>query len=267
MKAILIDLDGVLYVGDAIVPGAVKTIDWLRDQGIGHRFLTNTTSRPRGALVEKLARIGIRVTEEEIITPPVVARAWLQSHGVSRVALFVPEATRSEFTGLEVLPSDAETGAGAVVLGDLGAAWDFDTLNRAFRLLMTEPRPRLLALGMTRYWRAPDGLRLDTGPYVAALREATGIEPVVVGKPDRVFFETALADLGTTPAQALMIGDDIRGDIDGAQRAGIRGILVRTGKYRPEDLRGTIQPHAVIDSIADLPAWWQQQARSITSPP
>jgi phospholysine phosphohistidine inorganic pyrophosphate phosphatase len=260
MKAVLIDLDGVLYVGDAAVSGAVDTVDWLRDQGIGHRFLTNTTSRPRDALVEKLARMGIRITQEELITPPVAARAWLRSHGVSRVALFVPEATRAEFAELEVLPSDADTGAGAVVVGDLGEGWDFATLNRAFRLLMSEPRPRLLALGMTRYWRAPDGLRLDTGPYVAALREATGIEPVVLGKPDGVFFETALEDLEATPDEALMIGDDIRGDIDGAQRAGIRGILVRTGKYRPDDLEGRMCPHAVIDSIAELPAWWTQHS-------
>jgi len=89
-------------------------------------------SRPRIALVEKLARIGIRISEEELVTPAVAARAWLHSHGISRVGLFVPEPTRSEFTGFEVLPSDAETGAGAVVLGDLGQGWDLATLNRAF---------------------------------------------------------------------------------------------------------------------------------------
>jgi ribonucleotide monophosphatase NagD (HAD superfamily) len=67
----------------------------------------------------------------------------------------------------------------------LGEGWDFATLNRAFRLLMAEPHPRLIALGMTRYWRAADGLRLDTAPFVVALQHATGIAPVVLGKPDR----------------------------------------------------------------------------------
>ena len=258
MKAILIDLDGVLYVGERSIDGAAQTIDWLRHRGIPHRYLTNTTSRPRSALVQKLASMRLGIDEGELLTPPVAAHDWLDRHGISRVALFIPEATRAELADLDCLPADAESGAEAVVLGDLGTGWDFATLNRAFRLLMAEPHPRLLALGMTRYWRAADGLRLDTAPFVAALREATGIEPLVLGKPDRAFFETALAEVGVSAAEALMIGDDIRGDIDGAQRAGIPGLLVRTGKFRPADLDGQIRPTGVIDSIADLPDWWER---------
>ncbi len=260
MRSLLIDLDGVLYVGDQVLPGALDAIAWLQRDGIPHRFLTNTTSRPRADLAAKLARIGIRVTPDAIITPPVAAARWLASAGHARVALFVPAATRGDFAGLQLLPAEAETGAEAVILGDLGEGWDFATLNRAFRLLMAEPRPVLLALGMTRYWRAPDGLRLDTAPFVAALREATGSEPLVLGKPAGAFFAAALADLGATPGETLMIGDDIRGDIEGAQLAGLRGMLVRTGKYRPADLDGPIRPDAVIDSIADLPWWWERNA-------
>ena len=164
-----------------------------------------------------------------------------------------PRGDPGDFVGLDVLSAEAQTGAGAVIVGDLGEGWDFATLNRAFRLLMAEPHPRLIALGMTRYWRAADGLRLDTAPFVVALQHATGIAPVVLGKPDRPFFAAALGKLG---AEALMIGDDIRGDIGGAQGAGICGLLVRSGKFRPQDLRGEIQPDGVIDSIANLPAWW-----------
>jgi ribonucleotide monophosphatase NagD (HAD superfamily) len=115
---------------------------------------------------------------------------------------------------------------------------------------------------MTRYWRAADGLRLDTAPFVVALQHATGIAPVVLGKPARPFFAAALARLGAEASETLMIGDDIRGDIGGAQGAGIRGLLVRTGKFRPRDLRGEIQPDGVIDSIADLPAWWAESLLS-----
>ena len=115
---------------------------------------------------------------------------------------------------------------------------------------------------MTRYWRAADGLRLDTAPFVVALQHATGIAPVVLGKPARPFFAAALAKLGAEAAETLMIGDDIRGDIGGAQSAGIRGLLVRSGKFRPQDLRGEIQPDGVIDSIADLPAWWVENLLS-----
>ena len=260
LRGILLDMDGVLYVGDKPVPGAAEAVAWCRQADIPLRFLTNTTSRPRAALVEKLARFGIEATEAEILTPPVVARAWLAEHVEGPVALFVPEATRAEFSGLPQLADPAAGGAGAVVLGDLGEGWDYPTLNTAFRLLMAEPPPPLVALGLTRYWKAPDGLRLDVGPFVRALEYASGREAVVLGKPARPFFQAALDQLGLPAAQVLMIGDDIRGDVGAAQAAGLRAALVRTGKFRPSDLEGDIRPDAVLDSLADLPAWWQKNA-------
>ena len=125
---------------------------------------------------------------------------------------------------------------------------------RPGRLLMATPPPLLVALSMTRYWRAEDGLRLDTAPFVMALSHASGAEPVVLGKPAKPFFETALKLLGSTAAETVMVGDDIKGDIGGARAAGMAGILVRTGKFRDEDLKGDIRPDRVIDSVADLPA-------------
>jgi phospholysine phosphohistidine inorganic pyrophosphate phosphatase len=257
MRAILIDLDGVIYQGDAAIPGAARALEWVREQGIPHLFLTNTTSRPRAAISEKLDRMGIRVLENEILTPPVAALAWLREREVNDLALFVPEATRIDLAGMALLPQDRESGAGAVIVGDLGAGWDFATLNRAFRLLMAEPRPHLIALGMTRYWRALDGLRLDCAPFVMALRHATGIEPVVLGKPAAPFFEAALGAVGASAGETVMIGDDIRGDVGGAQQAGIRGLLVRTGKFQPADLNGDIRPDGVLRSVSDLPDWWR----------
>lgn len=255
MKSLLIDLDGVLYESDAPVPGAAETIGWLRDNGIAHRFLTNTTSRPRSAIVEKLAGMSIEVTSDDILTPPVAAARWLRANTDGPAALFIAPPTVEEFAALDIA-SAGDTAVAAVVVGDYGERWDFAELNRAFRLLMHEPPPVLVALGMTRYWQAEDGLRLDTAPFVSALTCASGIEPVVLGKPARPFFETALAMLGRSPADTLMIGDDIRGDIGGAQAAGIAGALVRTGKFRPGDLDGDTQPEFVIDSIAQLPERW-----------
>jgi HAD superfamily hydrolase (TIGR01458 family) len=172
------------------------------------------------------------------------------------VALFVPAATKGEFDEFP-LASEGEP-ATAVVVGDYGEHWSFAELNRAFRLLMTEPQPALVALGMTRYWRAPDGLRLDTAPFVVALSHATGAEPVVLGKPAPTFFLTALSQLGARAEKTYIIGDDIRADIGGAQRVSIRGILVKTGKFRANDLELDTQPGAVLDSIAELPDWWQK---------
>lgn len=261
LHGLLLDLDGVLYQGEASIPGAADTLAWVREQRIPHLFLTNTTSRPRSALVDKLARMGIDITADRLLTPPVAAARWLQTQMDGRVALFVPEATRSEFEQLRLASADAGQ-ADAVVIGDLGEGWDYATLNRAFRLLMHTPPPALVALGMTRYWQAPDGLRLDAGAFVAALSHASGVEPVVLGKPAAPFFHTACQLLDIEPADCVMIGDDIRGDIEGAQQAGLTAIQVRTGKFRPADLELGVTPDAVLESVAELPGWWEGRAVS-----
>ncbi|MGD8339637.1 MAG: TIGR01458 family HAD-type hydrolase [Gammaproteobacteria bacterium] len=270
--ALLIDLDGVIYRGDGVIEGAADTIDWLVDEQIPHLFVTNTTSRPREALVEKLAGFGIGVDVDEIQAPPDAASSWLAANGVERLLLAVPEQTARAFAAFDTLTLDdalkrdgregeaAATMVDAVVVGDIGSAWSFDRLNAAFRCLMQEPRPQLIALGMTRYWHAPDGLRLDTAPFVTALAHASGVEPVVLGKPAPAFFEAALERLGVAAADTWMLGDDIRADVGGAQAAGLRGILVRTGKFRPDDLKLGIEPALVIDSVADLPSAWPVSA-------
>lgn len=255
MKGLLLDLDGVLYEGDRRIHGADQALAWLREHEIPHLFVTNTTSRPRSTLAEKLAAMGVNADAEALLTPAVAAAAWLRRHVDRPVALFVPEATRVEFSSLPLLAPTGESGAGAVVVGDLGSEWDFTTLNRAFRLLMAEPRPSLVALGMTRYWQADDGLRLDAGAFVSALAYASGLDPVVLGKPAPDFFNAGLQRLGTPPEETVMVGDDIVGDVGGALDAGLCGVLVRTGKFRQADLDRGIEPTAVLDSIADLPRW------------
>ncbi len=259
MRALLIDLDGVLYEGDHPVPGAQETLAWLVENQVPRLFLTNTTSRPRPALVDKLGSMGIAVGEGEILTPPVAAKRWLREHVDGTVALFVPPATADEFAEFTLAEPDALDAVAAVVIGDYGEHWNFAELNRAFRLLMKTPQPALVALGMTRYWRAPDGLRLDTAPFVVALQHATGVDPVRLGKPAVPFFEAALSELGSAAEETWIVGDDIHTDVCGAQNIGIRGILVKTGKFRESDLDLKIRPYAVLDSIADLPGWWMAE--------
>jgi HAD superfamily hydrolase (TIGR01458 family) len=111
---------------------------------------------------------------------------------------------------------------------------------------------QLIALGMSRYWHADDGPRLDVGPIASALTYATGQQPIVLGKPAREFFLLAARDLQVDPTLCTMVGDDIVTDIGGAQALGMHTILVRTGKFRPQDLEGAIKPDLIVDSIADL---------------
>ncbi|MBT2970913.1 MAG: haloacid dehalogenase [gamma proteobacterium symbiont of Ctena orbiculata] len=256
MRGILFDLDGVFYVGERAIPGAAETLDWVRQQQIPHCFLTNTSSKPRDALVAKLARLGLAADADHILTPPVAASSWIAQNLNGSVVLFVPDDTEAEFARLTLADRQTQEPVAAVVVGDLGDAWDFTTLNQAFRLLMRQPSPRLIALGMTRYWRAPDGLRLDVAPFVHALQYASGIEPVVLGKPCGDFYRSALEMIVCKAEQSVMVGDDIRGDIAAAQAVGLQGLLVHTGKFQTSDLAAGITPDGQLASIAEFPEWW-----------
>jgi HAD superfamily hydrolase (TIGR01458 family) len=253
LTGLLFDMDGVLYNSTVLIPGAPETIAWVRAQAIPHLFVTNTTSRARSHLVEKLAGFGISAGESQILTPSVAAADWLRANGARNIGLFVRPETRIEFAGLHCLRDDAERGAEHVVVGDLADLWDFRTLNRAFRLLHHNPEATLIALGMTRYWLDDDGISLDVAPFVAALEHATGRTPLVFGKPAAAFFQAASAKLGVAPGDVWMVGDDIHADVGGAMSAGLKGVLVRTGKFRETDLAGPVKPDLVLDSIADLP--------------
>lgn len=259
MSALLLDLDGVFYVGSEPVPGADTTAAWLTEARVPHLFVTNTTSRPRSALIRKLRSFGIHASVDELLTPAVAAAQWLRRNRLQRIAAYVPGATLTEFSDFELVERPSREPVEAVVVGDLGDGWDFSTLNHAFNQLMQEPKPQLLALGMTRFWRADDGLRLDTAPFVIALSHASGAAPEVVGKPSTAFFETALGLIDARADRAFMVGDDLEADVRGAQQAGLRGVLVRTGKHRG-DTTEHITPDAVLDSIADLPEWWAERS-------
>ena len=253
IRGVLFDLDGVLYNGEQPIPGAAEAVLGVRRAGIGSLFVTNTTSRPRGALCEKLGRFGIVVPPDEILTPSVAAADWIRARGNGLAAPFVPAATLEEFRGLAADPVPDGPDVRYVVIGDLGTGWSYPTLNRAFRLLHADPSRELVALGLTRYWQGPDGANLDVAPFVAALECATGRKATVLGKPSKDFFQQACRRLGLPPGDVLMIGDDLRADALGAKRAGLRSALVRTGKFRPSDLESEEQPDWLLDSVRDLP--------------
>jgi HAD superfamily hydrolase (TIGR01458 family) len=240
-RAILIDLAGVLHVGDNAIPGAVEAMRRLRASGLPLRFLTNTTRSPRAAIVDLLARAGLDIAPDEIQTAVHAARQFVAARWRAPFYLVHPDIAD------EVGPSSAAPDV--VVLGDAGPYFSFERMNAAFRLLM-RGLP-LVAMAKNRYFKEADGLTLDMGAYVAALEYATGVQATVVGKPAAPFFLGALAELGVAPHEAVLIGDDLHDDIGGAQAAGIAGILVRTGKFRAgDDAHTEIRPALVADDFA-----------------
>ena len=258
MQAVLIDLDGVIYDSKSQIPGATDTINWLDKSSIPYLFVTNTCSKPRQAIVDKLSAMQIKVCQDKILTPIVVARQWLCENNVEPIALFLEPATMNEFSKFQVVGQSAESGAGAVLIGDIGEAWNYHSLNRALRLLISEPKPVLVALGMSRYWHSEHGLALDVGPFIKALEFASGSEAIVLGKPDTSFFTTAAELLNVACSELVMVGDDLISDIQAAQQAGLKAALVKTGKFMAADLNAEVKPDFLINSIADLPVLWEQ---------
>lgn len=259
IKAILFDLDGVVYSDDKLIDGALETMKWINRESIKHLFVTNNTSRPYHAILDKLNNLGISATADQVWNPARAAKKWLVENKIKgSVALFVKKQTRHDFSEFAISTSEKENPE-VIIIGDMVEEWSIDQMNLALRMLLKNPQAQLIALGMTRYYLASDGFRLDTGPMIKALEYATGKSAIVIGKPDRLYFQEAVRTLGVSPDECLMIGDDIQSDVGAAQSAGLKGILVKTGKFRNEDLLSDITPDAILDSIADLPNWSAEQ--------
>jgi phospholysine phosphohistidine inorganic pyrophosphate phosphatase len=250
IRGVLLDLDGTVYEDGELIAGAADVPTALRAAGLPFRFVTNTTRRPRSHVVRALREMGLDIEPEEILTAPVAAAAWLRRRRARRIYPLLSETTFEDLRGFELTESEPEF----VVVGDLGEAWDYARLNHAFQALMEGAE--LVAVQRNRYWRRDGELVLDAGPFVTALEYASGKAAHVVGKPSPEFFATAVAALGLEAPEVAMVGDDLAGDVEGARQAGLVGVAVRTGKYRPEDEdRAGEVADAVLDSLADLPKW------------
>jgi HAD superfamily hydrolase (TIGR01458 family) len=250
MEAVLIDIDGVLTVSWRPLPGAVAAVTRLRDAGLKVALLSNTTSRTRAWIAATLADAGFPVGADDVLTAPALTAGYLAGRYPGARCLLVNSGDISaDLAGVTLVDDHPDI----VLIGGAGPEFGYQALNEAFGYL--QQGARLLALHRNLYWRTDEGLQLDTGAFLAGLESAAGVTAEVIGKPAAAFFEAALASLGADSSATSMIGDDIEADVLAAQRVGITGVLVRTGKYLPRtlhDASGT--PDHVLDSIADVPA-------------
>lgn len=250
IKGCLFDLDGTLYQAGEIIPGVLETLHELERAGIPYRFVTNTTRKPRAEVVAYLGELGIQADLEDCLTAPIAAGVWLETRAVKRIFPLLHEPTLEDLDQFVIDRERPEY----LLVGDLGDDWNFQILNQAFGALMRGAE--LVAIQKNRYWRRHERLILDAGAFVAALEYSSGKQAHVVGKPSRDFYHAATAALGLPPDQVVMIGDDLEGDVEGARDAGLRGLAVRTGKFRAADEeRALVVSDHVLDSVADLPAW------------
>lgn len=246
VDSLLIDIDGVLTHGGEPLPGAVDAVQELRSR-LPVRFLTNTSRKSSYTLLAELEDAGFDIARNEVFTAPMAAASHLRDRGAERVLPLTSDDLKKDLTDFTLADDEPDH----VLVGDMGTDFGYNTLNSAFQCLMADAD--LVAIHKNRYWNDGTGPVLDAGPFVAALEYASGKKATVVGKPSKTFFHAALDDVGTEPGLAAMIGDDVYADIIGAAEAGLRTVLVKQGKYRPDvfEKSGADPDHAV-DNLPDV---------------
>jgi HAD superfamily hydrolase (TIGR01458 family) len=253
MAAILLDVDGVLHVSGEPIAGAPAAVRRLREDGHRIRFVTNSTTRSRSQVADQIRMLGIELEDDELQTTGSVAARALAG---KRVLALVMSGILDDLTDLQLVGMNVD----AVLIGgadegeEPGRVFSYLNLNRAFHEL--EAGADLYCLHKNRWWQTGDGARLDGGAFVAGLEYAADIEATVLGKPSNPYFAAALEALDADAGLTWMVGDDLETDILGAHKHGMKTILVRTGKFRPDEVeRSRVQPDGIVSSIAQLPDW------------
>lgn len=254
-RALLIDIDGVLVTSWVALPGAADALRIIREADVPVRFLTNTTSRTRSEITASLNAAGFDVDADEVLTAAAAAAAYLRRvHPGARCMMLNAGDVSADLPGVRlVVPEVRARDIDVVILGGAGEEFSYSAMNRALAGVLEGAA--LVAMHRNLLWRTSAGLQLDTGAYVVGLERASGVAATVVGKPAPAMFEEALVSLGVEAREAAMVGDDLDSDVRAAQRLGITGVQVRTGKFRAAKLDGGDAPDVVLDGFADVPAW------------
>jgi HAD superfamily hydrolase (TIGR01458 family) len=256
MAAILLDIDGVLLISGEPIAGAADAVRRLRANGHRLRFVTNTTTRSKAQLGDVLRAQGVELDDDEIQTAADTAAGLLRGR---RVLALTMHALVHDLEGLELVGE----GADAVLIGgadetpETNLVFSYMNLARAFAEI--ELGAELYCLHRNRWWQTKHGPMLDSGAFVAGLEYAAQVEAVVLGKPSPAYFAAACEALDADPERTWMVGDDLESDVVGAQALGMRTVLVRTGKFRPDAVeRSRSQPDGIVSSLAHLPEWLEE---------
>ncbi|MDV6281266.1 HAD-IIA family hydrolase [Rhodococcus jostii] len=249
VEGVLLDIDGVLVTSWHPIDGAVAAVREVRERGLACAYLTNTTSRTCDEIADALRSAGIEADSGEIVTAARLTAEYVRStYPGSRAWVLNSGDITADLSGIELDDEDPEV----VILGGAGPEFTHDALSRVVGLMLDGVPVVAMHRGTT--WATHDGLRIDTGTYLPGMEEVAGTNVVSVGKPSLAAFLTATDLMGTEPDVTVMVGDDLTNDVLAAQRVGLTGVLVRTGKFRQSILDLAPQrPDHVVDSVAQLP--------------
>ncbi len=262
LRLVILDLDGVVYRGDRPVEGAVELVGRLHEAGIVVRYATNNSMSTRAAFAQRLRGMGIEADADEIVTSTSATIDYLSRHEPEvRTILavgaegMVDELRASEF---EVLPAaeggDSVRGVDAVLVG-LDPL--FDDARQAAAVERVRGGARFIATNADARYPTPTGSLPGAGTMVAAIQDATGVEPLVIGKPEPAMFRSILEATGIEASQALVIGDNPDSDIRAARRTGIECLLVLTGVTAPDAVPRLSGERAPDHVAADPAAAWE----------
>jgi inorganic pyrophosphatase len=246
IKGFIFDVDGVLVYQGKVYPGAIETINTLRDNSMVLRFLTNSTLKSRRSCAEKLNKAGFRVFDQECITASSATAAYLEGLKPQSCWVMLEREGVDEFKDFTQDTENPEY----IVIGDNRSRFDFDHLNKALRLI--KKGARLIGMQSELIDSSMGELELNVGSWVGMLERASEVRATYIGKPNPYMFELALRTMGLDKSEIIMVGDRVSTDVKGAQDFGIRTLLVKTGEFCQEDLDGKVKPDYILDSIQDL---------------
>jgi HAD superfamily hydrolase (TIGR01458 family) len=250
IDGLLLDMDGVLGVSWTPLDGAAAAVTRLHAAGVPLRVLTNTTALPQPRFGTVLREAGFPFADEDILTASVLARAWLREERPGARVFLLGDAQAEDLAGVDLVGLDEAPDV--VLVSGADDSFCFKTLNHVLEVLRAGAE--LVAMHRNLFWVTRRGEKLDSGAYLLGLEAATGLEAVVLGKPAPSAFRAALAELALPADRVAMVGDDVENDVLAAQAVGITGVLVRTGKFREDQLaRASGTPDHVVGSILDVP--------------
>ncbi len=253
IEAVFLDLDGTIYLGGELIPGAMDFLQRCKDQGVARYFLSNNSSRSVTQYLKKLQDFGIPATREDVLLSTHDLLAWLHKEAVTETWLIGTEgmremmeevgiATKSSSPQYVVLGYDTEINYEKIATGSIH-------LHTGVPLVASHP---------DMVCPSPDGGLPDVGAYLAMLKVTTGVDPVhITGKPNAGMILHKIEALGLDPAKCAMVGDRLYTDIAMATCAGCVGVLVLSGEATRDDVAALPdgaeqQPTLIVESVDEL---------------
>ncbi|MBI5305065.1 MAG: HAD-IIA family hydrolase [Chloroflexi bacterium] len=255
VRALVIDADGVLWHGKQNLPGVPAFFDFLRARDIAFIIATNNSARPASEIVERLARMNVRIDDNQVLTSAEATARYLPRLAPrgARVYLVGGQGIADELTraGFQLVEREAD-----VVVVGIDWQLTYEKLKRAS--LEIRRGAKFVGTNADKTFPTEDGLVPGAGSLIAAIQTATDVAPTIIGKPERAMFDIALEKIGAPRDAAAMLGDRLDTDIQGAQLAGLKGILVLTGVVTRDALVGaSVTPDLVVENLDALRGMWQ----------